>query len=352
MGCWNGTCMISKLPIMSGEPVVGLFLVGGIFSRSNVDGRSYPTDLWSPIGLPIRGRYNDYGNIEEVEPGHEKTLKVILKKIQASPYIDPDNECHQFKMPTDIDELLEQVERGYAGYKGYKNFQLGLALVRQEVWDFASEAGLSYKDYGDKTEGERMRERINENVGLEESIHEGLLSKDKEIADKYMARLIERTAGSMVFSGSGNWFTCGATIDEIMSIAGVNIFLQNMRLDYDVPAGCGSQHGDFPAHASFHEFVTGAANQAQRNWDDEYGDVEDGVLETFGEQGLLPTVKPYSVERKGRGIALYRNGDEVLATNKMSKIEADDIVRMLNEAYDSGFHDCSVELLNDKVSTR
>ena len=60
MGCWNGTCLISNMPILSGEEVVGYILR---HTREDVENKSicYSTDYAKPVSLPIRGYYDDYG---------------------------------------------------------------------------------------------------------------------------------------------------------------------------------------------------------------------------------------------------------------------------------------------------
>lgn len=66
MGYWNGTCMISNLPIISGEKIKLIFLLPK-YSPVTMCGESayvYPTDILTPCLLPISGKYDDYGSIE------------------------------------------------------------------------------------------------------------------------------------------------------------------------------------------------------------------------------------------------------------------------------------------------
>ena len=78
MGCWNGTCNISNMPIFAGDKVVFIPLMkahdGVVFNTC------YPTDNFIPLGFPIVGRYNDYGGLYDIEisdanQGYLKTLK-------------------------------------------------------------------------------------------------------------------------------------------------------------------------------------------------------------------------------------------------------------------------------------
>ena len=65
MGCWNGTCNISNMPIFVGDKVVLIPLMR--VHNSVVFNACYPTDNFIPIGFPIVGRYNDYGGLEDIE---------------------------------------------------------------------------------------------------------------------------------------------------------------------------------------------------------------------------------------------------------------------------------------------
>jgi hypothetical protein len=82
MGCWNGTCMISRLPILAGERVKLIFLHSpyGKASISGISSYCYADGILSPAFLPISGRYNDYGGIVDVdEDWNYKTIENILK---------------------------------------------------------------------------------------------------------------------------------------------------------------------------------------------------------------------------------------------------------------------------------
>ena len=71
MGCWNATCNITNLPIFSGDKVVLIPLVKvKEKAKFNV---CYATDVFVPYALPLIGKYDDYGSIENIEtPKHNK----------------------------------------------------------------------------------------------------------------------------------------------------------------------------------------------------------------------------------------------------------------------------------------
>lgn len=63
MGCWNETCVLSRTPIGYGAPVVALTTVTGPTFRGP-SGGGFETSLL--FGLPLQGRYDDYGGVEQL----------------------------------------------------------------------------------------------------------------------------------------------------------------------------------------------------------------------------------------------------------------------------------------------
>lgn len=66
MGCWNETCGISQMPIEGGDPV-RMFLIVEAEHWDEGGALYYSTDLWKPFGLPLKGTYDEYGRIENIE---------------------------------------------------------------------------------------------------------------------------------------------------------------------------------------------------------------------------------------------------------------------------------------------
>jgi hypothetical protein len=68
LGSWNETCGITQMPICAGDKVRMFLIVetDSEWARESVS-HSYTTDLWRPFGLPIKGSYNEYGSIEDIE---------------------------------------------------------------------------------------------------------------------------------------------------------------------------------------------------------------------------------------------------------------------------------------------
>ena len=61
MGCWNETCFVSHLPIVSGEDCYAVLMAENYYEVS----RCYPSSKYNPIAL-AKGQYNDYKNLESL----------------------------------------------------------------------------------------------------------------------------------------------------------------------------------------------------------------------------------------------------------------------------------------------
>ena len=66
MGCFNTTGFLSRLPILAGQRVVCLI---GIETHRGFRELYYPDSVIAPYFLPVYGRYDDYGAVEDIDPG-------------------------------------------------------------------------------------------------------------------------------------------------------------------------------------------------------------------------------------------------------------------------------------------
>jgi hypothetical protein len=117
MGCWNGTCMISNLPINSGERIKVVLLRKAISSGRlfNSSAYVYSHDIFTPSFFPISGVYNDYGMIEGVdEDWNYKLIESYFKKLFGDKII-ADGET---KTDYTLIDILDGVERCDLKYFG------------------------------------------------------------------------------------------------------------------------------------------------------------------------------------------------------------------------------------------
>lgn len=78
MGCWNGTCGLTNLSVRAEDDVVFYLLKDGEFRNSLGFGTGvcYSNELFAPFGLPVYGKYNDYGTVEKIQ-NPEMAVKLV-----------------------------------------------------------------------------------------------------------------------------------------------------------------------------------------------------------------------------------------------------------------------------------
>ena len=67
MGSFNKIGFISSLPIMYGDETTLVFMLPNKYNDNKHSGVCYSTDWYEQAFLPLFGRYDDYGRIEDVE---------------------------------------------------------------------------------------------------------------------------------------------------------------------------------------------------------------------------------------------------------------------------------------------
>lgn len=66
MGCFNKIGFISGLPISAGDDTVLIFMLKNKHAEDMRGGVVYSTDWFQPAFLPVYGKYDDYGKIEDI----------------------------------------------------------------------------------------------------------------------------------------------------------------------------------------------------------------------------------------------------------------------------------------------
>ena len=117
MGCFNGTCMISHLPIIYGEKIKLIFLHTP-HGKANISGMSsycYSNGILTPAFLAISGVYNDYGGIEKiVEDWNFKIIEETFKKRFGKKIIIDGEEKENYT----LHDIIYGIERGDLQYFG------------------------------------------------------------------------------------------------------------------------------------------------------------------------------------------------------------------------------------------
>lgn len=144
MGCWNETCGITQLPINAGDKVRVFFIVKNDYGVEKAGGGySYANDIWYPRGLPIQGKYNEYGGVEDD----------IVEDISAT-------------------ILLDGIKKDWATYKARNQWEKDIdskKLNLVELVDLASQDHANIYDGDSPIRQKRMEEWLK-NVSLSANI--------------------------------------------------------------------------------------------------------------------------------------------------------------------------------------
>lgn len=135
MGSFHGTCGLSQTPIKGGEKAVLFFLKYQGYSQPGGGGFCYSTDQYAPIAPSIRGVYNDYGSLENID--QNTTSQLVLEFFQSHwGNIFSLNEkelerCKHFNdpiYPSNLEELCNLVAKGCLN-------DISFMMVQEELFD-------------------------------------------------------------------------------------------------------------------------------------------------------------------------------------------------------------------------
>lgn len=140
MGCWNETCGISQMPIEGGDPV-RMFLIVEAEHWDEGGALYYSTDLWKPFGLPLKGTYDEYGGLENIE---EDALSDLLLESLKEILVELPNRMgdtykrEELDWQTAInfltDEGLKVTDPNHVSFIGKKIEEL-LAKLKEQIPD-------------------------------------------------------------------------------------------------------------------------------------------------------------------------------------------------------------------------
>ena len=293
MGCWNGTCMISNLPIIHGEKIKLVFLQKG-YNKQSIIGESgyvYSTGIMCPAFLPITGEYDDYGSVENFEEdwNYEKIESTLRTKFGNIIYVDGIE-----KADWKLIDLINGIERTgeyteqpqyYNPNNGTKlNCDLSFVMIRQDVWDLCVEiqGGREVYSNPDYSNNENQPYQINGEKYGKRVFNTFIESIRKEFDNpfdefKYLMT-IERELRH-IFSDSFeskpymfNYRTlCKIRKNEDIFLQDIkkrwyeqlmiNSILQNLRKGWMIQPGAGSQTSDWDLYTKFNNGVNLICNE-------------------------------------------------------------------------------------------
>jgi hypothetical protein len=309
MGSWNGTCMISNLPIHSGEDIK-LVIIRKNYGFSRLDmsaGYIYTTDIFTPSYLPLSGKYNDYGMIENIVEDWNYVLIEGLLKTQYGKKIVVDGEEVTDWGIIDVLEGIERNDLQYTGiddeevfrvklakralkvYKGdkhvdaktiqeyeeaasidiskkLKNANASFVMIRQDIWDHIIESykGEFYntqsEDYSTITAKQWCRQEFD------------MAMKDKGGYSLFNRNMTGRILKPEVY---GKLFDKGKklredTFKQWSEFVIVSIYLNSIRTGWMPQAGAGSQSDCWSEYKILAEKMIEIADEKLKEYEEEY----------------------------------------------------------------------------------
>ena len=280
MGCWNGTCMVSNLPIISGDKIKLIILSGYPNQKLSGAGYVYITGKTEPYCLPISGRYNDYGMIEDcVEDFNYQLIEKYFQELYSdglpkdgAEILKSHSRTKPNKIPT-LKDILLLIERDYE--IKVKNFgmdvNLSYVMIREDVWNVLVNqvGGINNLIWGDDGKYVKVRDYY-ENSYTKFISHEKILNKP--IFDFFGLRLFEKLKIVNIYGSFINDnINDDIKLDELRSLFVefmiVHLALCELRKGWIIQPGAGSQNGDFGIYKKVYKELVKICTTESKRWD-------------------------------------------------------------------------------------
>lgn len=264
MGCWNGTCELSKLPIICGDKMVTIMLIS---TGTQIEGLTYYShDKFVPLGYPIFGEYNDYGCMENIENIEEqmnflKTLKIFKEEVDQDimeniyiPYEVSDFESFLKELMVGDTYFVVEYKNYYGQYKNINYITIHRKLYDDLINEMANRDTVSNDN---KKYKEKIIDKIKDEFDKKRERQEKLktLKEDDEEAAEYWFDNLTPLSKTLGFVDSINpHMTYDYLLDKLYEnwdektlfyLTNIVLFdtvLSFMRSGYLVTSGLGSQN--------------------------------------------------------------------------------------------------------------
>jgi hypothetical protein len=242
MGCWNGTCALTNLPIMDGDPVA-LYIMKksyGFSQGGNGGGFCNANQYYKPLPYVVYGNYNDYGCLEDIVKGDSwEILEEYFKRF-----------------PSEEEDIIRNIERGNLP-------DYGILMIHRQVHDSAVEEIGKRTIYGGGTCVREYTKIINKNIKLSKDVQ-----KDKMNNGKYFWGISEnlgfelRTDDFFVTQlMQGRHVT--EMFDKVLDYLLICAVFDDTRKFWFPQSGAGSQNEEYDLLKIFSDFVYKKADEAE-----------------------------------------------------------------------------------------
>lgn len=220
MGCWNGTCLVTNLPIPLNESVKLIFILSQQSQSGSVGmGFGYSEEWWRPVGCPIDGIYNDYGYIKKIV--QNKAYDTVLSKLRSM-YGDVNFEKF-------IHEGLLDPFNGQ---------ELSFCMVPTEIYNGIVASVSDYEDYvfaNGETKKKSIKQIIADDITDRKTRYDSL--------DHAIRELVESFGSSLDNAMPSYWKT--VPLEEVVDFEIFCRAMNFLRTPWRPPFGLGSQHNGY-----------------------------------------------------------------------------------------------------------
>lgn len=297
MGCWNATCGLSGLPILSRDKVVFLILESQDCNLPGSDGCE-ATDYYKPITLPFRGEYNDYGCVQNaVSDWNTETFANWFKQTLAEDKFDITGDSRGVNNNSDFLNIIRSIECGHVQKKGerpaewirdengdptgrctYKPTKSSLLLfmTHEHVWN-------AFQNLHQRLEDSYRREYAQKRQNEQEQSIQNLIAKviAEELTKRGLYTFLPMHEMFDILVASGLARTYEEYLENMKSAEEVNNFfdlakeLKNaiysmsfLRKGFSFQIGKGSQSENWETHANYHRQMADFAGQKKKERDE------------------------------------------------------------------------------------
>lgn len=246
MGCWNGTCMISQLPIFYGDEVV-LILLKKRKNSINSSDSCYCNEFFLPYPCIIYGKYDDYGTIEDITGDIDIMYEILESELKITEE-DVKKEYNN-KYGT-----YNKKEKTYAYLKYIQSnrniLDIGFVLIHKKLFDNLIPLDTNDNYFVDRDE---MINSITEQYLFEKKIKD-LVANDKlKEAEDYIMN------NNKIFHGNSlmpNIQLTNINKESVSKIVAINSALSSLRKLWFPQTGSGSQEQITDHYKVLNEFMS------------------------------------------------------------------------------------------------
>jgi hypothetical protein len=296
MGCWNGTCAISKLPIIHGDRVLCWFintpLYGSVEANLSAKNFCYPNDRYELLGVPFRAQYNDYGGFEDVVEEDMPIIDMIIAEMRESLVEIPlgENECHDIavtKDSLDLELIQEAMHEGRLMIKGWGDEarSVGLMMIHEHLFEEMI-ANFQWDDYAD-VDGQFKRFKAKFDVQKKMAEIASAIDADNRtrfgfgnMTRRYMDKITFASSINMEFADKGvptnhplyQQFILGLVYNNILD----HLF-HRLRMSYGPQCGAGSQDQEYEVYECLMDAMKSTIKKTkdERGWNDDEDEEDD-----------------------------------------------------------------------------